>query len=123
MPNAQETGRTLADIIGDIRDEAKEFLQTRVQLLRSELEDSAAAVKRSLPLIMIAMPMLWTAYLLFTLALVSLLAIAFRDNPYRWVFAFGIVAITWGIIGFALAVSAQNKFRRERCIRPKLSKC
>jgi uncharacterized membrane protein YqjE len=103
--------RSLAGIIAEIRDELKEFIQTRVQLFQSELKETAASVKVALPLVIVATTLLATGYLLLTLALVGLVAVAFWNNPYVWFFSFLIVGFLWLLGGMMMAFLALNQFK------------
>src|SRR5437016_3002237 len=102
--------RSLAEIIAEIKDEVKEFIQTRVALLQSELKDNISSLKKALPLAAIALVLLGTAYLLLTLALVALIAVAFWGNPYAWFFALLIVGGVWLLGGGMMAFFAYNQF-------------
>ena len=103
--------RSLAEIVAEIKDELKEFIQTRVALLQSEFKDNMSSLKRALPLAGMALVLLGTAYLLLTLALVALVAVAFWGNPYAWFFALLIVGGVWLLFGAMLAFFAYNQFR------------
>ena len=80
---AENHTRNLAAIIAEIKDEIKDFVQTRVAMFKSELRETLDAWKTAVPLAGIAVLLLVTAYLLLTLAVVGLVAVAFWDNPYR----------------------------------------
>lgn len=110
--------RSLAGIIAEIRAELKEFVQTRVQLLRSELKETAASVKVALPMAILAVVLLATGYLLLTLAIVGLVAVAFWNNPYVWFFSFLIVGFLWLLGGVMMAFFAANQFK-TRAVFPK----
>jgi uncharacterized membrane protein YqjE len=79
--------------------ELLDVLDTRIELLKSELQEKGKILKAAAPLGALGLLLLVTAYLLFTLALVSLVVVAFQDNPYRWFFAFLIVASAWTVFG------------------------
>ena len=62
------------------------------------------------PLAGVGALLLGTAYLLFTMALVGLVVAFFRDNPYRWFFAFAAVAVLWTVLGGIAAYFAKREF-------------
>lgn len=108
---AEPNGRRLADVIAEIKDELKEFLQTRVQMFSAEMKEKldrskSAAIYGGLALVLLA-----TAYLLLTLALVGLVAVVFWGSPYAWFLGFLIVGMAWAILGGMLALIAKRSFR------------
>ena len=105
--------RSLAAVVAEIKDEVKEFVQTRVALLTAELKSNMADLKAAIPLALIGLVLLGTAYLLLVLALVGLVAVAFLGNPYAWFFAFLIVGGFWLIVGGLMAYMAYSKLRKS----------
>ena len=110
---AESQGPTLAGVVAEIKDETKEFVQTRVQMFKAELREKVATWKSGALLAGVGVVLLGTAYLLLTLALVGLVAVAFWGSPYAWFLAFLIVGAFWGIIGGILAFLAVREFRRQ----------
>ncbi len=94
-----KNGRTLAGTLAEMKVELLDFLDTRIELLKTELQEKGKILKAAAPLGALGALLLATAYLLFTLALVSLVVVAFQENPYRWFFAFLIVAFAWTVFG------------------------
>jgi len=94
-----KNGRSLASTLAEMKIELLDFLDTRIELLKTELQEKMKILKTAAPLGALGALLLVTAYLLFTLALVSLVVVAFQDNPYRWFFAFLIVAFAWTVFG------------------------
>ena len=94
-----KNGRSLASTLAEMKIELLDFLDTRIELLKTELQEKGKILKTAAPLGALGALLLATAYLLFTLALVSLVVVAFQDNPYRWFFAFLIVAFAWTVFG------------------------
>jgi uncharacterized membrane protein YqjE len=105
--------RSLAAIVAEIKEEVKDFVQTRVEMFKSELQETLDAWKTAVPLAAIAVLLLVTAYLLLTLAVVGLVAVAFWDNPYRWFLAFLLVAVLWSIGGGILGWLALREFQSK----------
>jgi uncharacterized membrane protein YqjE len=101
--------RSLADILNEIKNEFQEFTQTRIELLRAELEEKARVMKAAFPLIAIAMMFLTVAFVLFSFALVALVRVAFEGNPYRWFIGFIVIAFLWGIFGGIAALVAKHQ--------------
>ena len=72
----QEEPQTLATILAGLRNDLKEFFQTRFQLLVAELRQKVAAWKTGALKLAIAFIFAVTAFLLLTGALVSIIAVA-----------------------------------------------
>ena len=111
--NAESHGPTLAGIVAEIRDEAKQFVQTRVEMFKTEFQEKVSAWKAGALLAAVGLLFLGTAYLLLTLALVGLVAVAFWGSPYAWFLAFLIVGVFWGMIGGVVAFLAVREFRSQ----------
>src|SRR4051812_45215588 len=110
MHNDVNNGRSLADIIAEIKDELKEFAQTRIEMFKAELQEKTKTLKIAAPVAALGALLLGTGYLLFTLALVGLAVAFFPDNRYRWFFAFAIVAVLWTLVGGIAAYFAKREF-------------
>ncbi len=111
-------GRNLTSLLAEIRDEIRDFLQTRISMLKTELREKSSNLKTAAMLGATGLLLLSTAYLLITLAVVGLVAIAFPSNPYRWFFAFLIVGVLWMIFGGIAAYLAKRELE-VRGVLPK----
>jgi len=103
-------GRTLAEVVADMKEEIKEFAQTRIRLFKAECQQKLALLKGAALLTAVAIVFLASAYLLFTVGLVALIAALLADNPYRWVFGFFGVALLWAVVGGIAAYYAKREF-------------
>jgi uncharacterized membrane protein YqjE len=101
MNHELHNGRTVAEVLTDLKEEVKEFVSTRVALFRTEVRDKLNMVKVAAPLAIAALLFLATAYLLLTGAVIALVASFISDNSFRWVIAFAVVGVIWGLIGGA----------------------
>ena len=113
-----ENGRTVAEILTDMKEELTEFVQTRVTMFRTELQEKLNMAKVAIPLAAMAVVFLLTAFLLFSGALVGLVLAAFPNSLYRWFFACLIVGIFWVVLGAAAAYFAKREFEL-RTMMPK----
>ena len=50
MNGEVKNGRTLAAILGDMKSELQEFAQTRIALLKREIQEKTEALKSALPM-------------------------------------------------------------------------
>jgi uncharacterized membrane protein YqjE len=103
-------GRTWAEVANEIKQEIKDFTQTRIQLFKTEFGQKLALLKIAALLAGAAFLLLLTAYVLFTIGLAALIAAVFLDHPYRWVFGFFGVAILWTLLGAIAAYFAKREF-------------
>lgn len=112
--NSETTNlRSLADILSDMKDEIQQFAQTRIDLFRQEVRERTELLKAAIPLAIAGGILLATAFFLFSFALVSLLAAALRENPYRWFLGALIVAVVWGLAGGTLAFLAKRRLTKQ----------
>jgi len=111
--DASSNGWSLAAIISEMRDELKQFVQTRIELLKREIRVNLGVIRATAPLIAVGVLFLTTAYLLLTIALVALIATAFVGSAYAWFYAFLIVGVVWLIIGTIAAFMAVREFRKR----------
>lgn len=106
--------RSLGSIIAEIRDEFKEFANTRVRVIKSELHETLVALRLAVPLLITALVLGLIAIVLFSLAFVVLLASAFPGSAYAWFYGFAIVGVIW-IAGAGIAAFfAMNALRANR---------
>lgn len=111
MNHDVHNGKPVAAILSDAKEELKEFIQTRLAMLRKELRERLRILKIAGPLAAAAVVFLSTAYLLFTFTLVGLVVAFLRSSPYRWCLAFLSVALLWTIIGGVAGYFAWRKFQ------------
>jgi Putative Actinobacterial Holin-X, holin superfamily III len=105
LPNA----RPWAEVTANIKEEIKDFTQIRVQLFKTEFGQKLALLKVAGILAVVAVVFLLTAYLFLAIGIASLIAAAFLDHPYRWVYGFFGVALLWGLMGGIAAYVAKRE--------------
>ncbi len=105
-----ENGKRVADILQEMKAEIVAFADTRLTILRTELQEKWNIVKMAIPLAGAAVVLLTTAFLLLTGALVGLVLAAFPNSIYRWFFACLIVGLSWAILGAGAAYFAKREF-------------
>jgi uncharacterized membrane protein YqjE len=103
---ANDQGRSLGAVVAELKDEFKEFLQTRFSLMASEMRDKASALKSNLPILLAGLVLLSTAWILLSLALVALIYVAFLGSVFAWVIALAIVGGAYAILGGIAALYA-----------------
>lgn len=114
-----QSSKNLTSLLAEMKDELKDFAQTRVTMLRAELKEKARALKSVAPLGVVAIVFLATSYLLITLALVGLIVAGLLGNPYRWAIAFGCVGFLWGIVGASAAYFVRRNLMQAKGLLPR----
>jgi Putative Actinobacterial Holin-X, holin superfamily III len=114
--------RSVAGVLSEIKDELKEFLQTRMNMLKSEMKDKISTVKTAVPMIAAGLLFGLTAWFVLTAALISIVADAFYPNRFAYFFSFVIVGVAYALIGgisaaFAIRELRQSGLKPERTIR------
>ena len=102
--------RSVAQVLSDMKEEMQCFVETRLAMLRAELQEIFRKLRSALPLVITAALLLGTAYLLLTMALVGIVAGVLAQNPYRWCIAFLAVGLLWLVLGATVAYFANRKF-------------
>jgi uncharacterized membrane protein YqjE len=102
-------GKSVAALFAEMKQELQDFVQTRVTMFKVELQEKVRIIKAAAPLAVIGAMLLLTAYLLFTLALVSLVFAFLPDNAYRWCIAFAAIGVLWLILGGIAAYMAKRE--------------
>ena len=103
-------GRSVATVLADIKEEFKQFADTRIAILKTEVREKLKMLKLAAPLAAVGILLLTTAYLLFTLSVVGLVFAFLPDNAYRWCLALFVVAVLWSILGGVAAYFAKREF-------------
>jgi uncharacterized membrane protein YqjE len=110
MNHDTSNGRNVAAVLADMKEEIKEFVRTRLALLKTELQEKAKILKVAAPLAIVGILLLLTAYALFTLAIVCLVYAFLPESAFRWFFAFLAVAVAWSLLGGIIAYFAKREF-------------
>jgi len=104
-------GRGLGEVIGEIREEAKEFFQTRVSMFVAEMREKLYNSKNGAMYAAIALLFGAVGFLVLTLALAALVAAAFWGSAYAWFFGFLIIGLLWMVLAAMLGLAAFRQFR------------
>jgi hypothetical protein len=110
---AVESERSLAAVLAEVKEELKDFVQTRVAMLRFELREKAHAWKLALPLAACALALLITSWCVFTAALIAIVASAFYPNRFAYFFGLLIVGGAYALGGTMFAAQAYRSLRRQ----------
>jgi uncharacterized membrane protein YqjE len=109
MNHETHNGKNVTTLLTEMKQEIQAFVQTRLTMLKVELQEKVRTLKAAAPLAAVGVLLLLTAFLLFTIALVALVWVALPDNAYRWFLAFLAVAVLWTILGGISAYLAKRE--------------
>jgi len=110
MNHEANNDRSFASILGETRDDIKQFFATRISLLGAELGEKLKVIGRTAPLAVLALVLLGTGYLMFTLSVVGLVRALLPATRFGWCLAFLAVAVLWTIAGGIAAWMAKRRF-------------
>ena len=103
------TEKSLGAVLTETKQEIKEFIATRLQLLRSEIKEKIATWKYSVPLLLLAAGLLLIGWMVLTFAFMALIHTWFLPSDYAWVWAGLIVATLYLIAGLAVGWFAYSE--------------
>ncbi len=93
------TEKSIATILSETKEELKQFVSTRVNMLKAEMDEKISRLKAVIPLAVVAALFLVSAWGVFTFALIALLHALFVPSVYAWLWASLIVALVYAIVG------------------------
>jgi uncharacterized membrane protein YqjE len=107
------TEKSFAALLAEARQELKDFLATRVEILKAEIKEKVSTWKYLVPLLFLAAALLLAAWMTLTFALIALLHAMFLPSAYAWLWAaliiggaylLGGIAVSWFVYGEIKAI-------------------
>lgn len=86
--------RSLASVVNELKQEIKEFIDTRYQMFASELRDKVKTWKAAVPMLVLAAALVAVAFLMLSVALVAAIAVL-----VGWGWSFLIVGVFYLLLG------------------------
>lgn len=86
------TDKPIGTLLAETKEELKEFLDTRLQLLKTEINEKIRRWKMAVPLLAVAAALLLAGWIVLTFAFVALIHALFLPSAYSWLWAGLIVA-------------------------------
>ncbi len=93
------TEKSIATILAETKDELKQFVTTRVNILKAEMDEKISRIKSVIPLAVVGALFLLSAWGVFTFALIALLQSLFLPSVYAWLWASLIVTAVYLLVG------------------------
>jgi len=107
------TEKSLATLLAETREELKEFVVTRVGILKAEIEEKIRTWKYVIPLLLIAVALLWAGFMTLTFALVALLHGVFLPSPFAWLWGALIVGGVYLVLAIAIGWFAYSELSAQ----------
>ena len=105
------TEKSLGTVLTEAKEEVKEFIVTRLEILRSEIKEKVKTWKYSLPLLLLAGGLMLIGWMVLTFAFVALIRAWFLPSDYAWVWGAAIVAAIYLIAGLAVGGFAYSELK------------
>ena len=93
------TEKSIATILSETKDELKQFVTTRVSMLKTEMDEKISRLKAVIPLAVVAALFLVSGWMVLTFALIALLHGLFLPSVYAWLWAGLIVTAVYLLVG------------------------
>lgn len=93
------TEKSIATILSETKDELKQFITTRVNMLKAEMDEKISRLKSVIPLAIVAVLFLLSGWMVLTFALIALLHALFVSSVYAWLWASLIVTAVYLVVG------------------------
>ncbi len=110
-----ENGKSIQNIVYELKSEVSDFLSTRVAMLGAEMRQKADAWKMAAPSVAIGAVLLLTAWLVLTAFLVALVAMAF-NAPWNYIIALAIVGAAYLLMGMLIATMGWKKIKETSVV-------
>lgn len=101
--------KSMGAVISETKEELKDFIRTRIALLKAEIKDKLNTWKYSVPMLLGALVLLLAAWIVLTFALVALLAGLFQPSAYAWVYGALIVGGAYLLVGLMIGWFAYSE--------------
>jgi len=109
VANGIANDKSLATMITELKQEFKDFVQTRYEMFNSEMQAKLDMVKMAAPMFAIAAVMAVVAFLCLTAALIAAIAMAFNGTVGGWALSAAIVGVAYLALGGLAAMFAYRE--------------
>lgn len=97
-----ENNKSIGQVVSELKNDARDFISTRLRILTQEMNDKVKVWKVAVPLLVIAGVLAGMALIVLTFAIVAFLAGVFQPSPYAWCYGALIVTGFYVIAAFGL---------------------
>lgn len=103
--------KSIGTVVSETKEELKDFIQTRIAILKAEITEKLNTWKYSVPMLAGAAVLLLAGWIVLTFTLVALLAALFQPSPYAWVFGSLIIGVAYLLLGVAVGWFAYSELK------------
>jgi len=96
------TERSVADVLQDLKNETRDFIRTRLEILIAEMHEKLAAFKVGAPMLAIGLVFLIGAFFSATVALIALIAGLLGSTGLAWAIGGACIFVLYLLVGGAL---------------------
>jgi hypothetical protein len=93
------TEKSIAAILAETKEELKQFVTTRVDIFKAEMDEKISRLKAVVPLALVAGLFLLSGWMVLTFALIALLHALFVPSVFAWLWASLIVTVVYLLVG------------------------
>ncbi len=108
-----EREKSLAQIVSELKVDARDFLDTRIQMLRSEVQTKLAVIKISAPMLALGVVLGMLAAFCLTGAFVAIVAAGLGGGIGSWALSLLIVGCCYLVVGGGAAYFGYKQFSSE----------
>ena len=108
--------KSIGAVLTETKEELKNFIQTRLAILKTELSEKIKSWKAVIPLAVTAALVLLTTFFTITFTLVALLAGLFQPRPLAWFYGGVIVSLFYLAVGAGLGLIALNRIKAVQMV-------
>ena len=112
-PSASFQQKTIGEVVSELKAELKQFLNTRLQILKSEINSKSRVWKLALPLAAAGLLLGLFAFFILNFALVALIAALFMPSAFAWFFGALIVSVIYAVAGGLLFFLGKREIKAE----------
>jgi len=98
-PPRPVNGRSIGETVNEVKEEFKQFAETRIAMLQAEMKEKVSLIKASAPMLAIGAVLGGVGFLVLTGALICLIRMAFGPTTWAWFYSFLIVGVVYALFG------------------------
>jgi hypothetical protein len=103
--------KSIAAVLAETKQELQEFIETRINILKSEIKEKLKTWKWAVPLLLLSLSILLAAWITITIGLVAAVHVWFLPSAYSWCLAGVIVGALYLVIGVSLFFFSWGKLK------------
>src|SRR5258708_39473401 len=112
-----ENNRSIGQVVSELKNDARDFVSTRLQILTQEMNDKVKVWRVAIPMLAIAGLLAGIAVLVLTFAIVAFLVGVFQPSPYAGCYGALIVTAFYIIAAFGLFYLGTRQLT-QTCVAP-----